>query len=175
MSADYLWVTANEILTAATSALTQTRTGNPAPTRTNVSWTAPPADECCEGGGQLTVNLDGQGLGNGGPIVIDRTPRKQSSLAIPEATYRITLYRCVPTVGGDGAPDALDLDNSAKGLLSDLWALVKGILDGLAAGTLYTGATCDNGWISRIETSIPKGGCAGIAVYVSQLANDVGP
>lgn len=162
----YLADVAEEILTSAKNALSPNRTGNLIPHRTNTAWGVPPADECCEGG-QLTVHIDSQGLG-GGPVEV--IADSQFCSISPYVTYVVTLYRCVPV--GD---DVNELTTSARELMTDLWALLKGIIDDISDGTLYTGAGCHSTKISNVEIIDPDGACAGMSIYITILVNDPGP
>lgn len=118
----YLQARLGELLTAALAGLTLARTGNPIPSRSGHTH-GPPVPDFCTDDGLLAVYLDN-------PAVSDDNPSQRITensgpvMRMPVVRLCIDLYRCVPTLDGQGVPpSAAALTTSADGLANDMWAL----------------------------------------------------
>lgn len=171
--ATYLATVAHGLLDTALDALSMERTGRRPPQRSNLSWGMPPADTF-DRNGQLTVTLDP--VGTGGSITHTSANPRHDSFIMPRATFTVTVMRPVPTGDGKSPPRAVDLDASAAGLLTDLWAVMTAIYSGIHDYTLYTGhSSGDEIKLGRTDMIPPQGGMGGFNVRIEVLLNDGGP
>lgn len=175
LNATDLYELAQELLSACEEALdTLPALGLAgAPTRSYVSPGEPAADECCEGGGQLTVHID---------RVIELTTEPQG-LAIGRRAGRhirlndvgliVTIFRCVPgpeeSLSTFVPPAVEPIEASAQQLDADAWALWNHLFNMIGADTLLT--RCKNVVMGGMRSLPPSGGCGGWVLAV-QVALD---
>lgn len=167
--ATYINNIANDILDACYAGIAKSRTANDPPPRKNVSWGLPPADGC----NQLNVFLDPINS-----ITHDwlKTVDRSDSIIVPLVHFKVSLFRCVPSVDDKGNPaTAEQLADSAKGLQVDLWAMMTSLYSKIHAHTLYSGQIAANDVKAvRVDTINPSGGFAGFEVNLTILLNDKG-
>lgn len=179
MGATYVYDLADDLLAEALDGLAESRTGHAPPSRTYVSH-GEPADDTgllsCEADGQLTVHVD-EDAG------IEPIFRRDSNLPgtqcafAPYARFCVTLYRCVPTIDDQGnAPNAAELDASARDLNIDAWCLFTYLATLWGNGDLFGGmfACKDVEWEGMTPIH-PRGGAAGWRICFRVQLNDTGP
>lgn len=151
--ADLLPTLLDDLLAAATTALTADGSGvTGAPDRTYVSH-GPPAADCTDG--QLTVHTPG---------VRFETDRVNRCYVQPVYLLVVTLFRCVPAISSSGIPSQAKLDESAMGLAHDGAALIR-LIDVCESGGLFptaptVGCTMVT-WSPGLAPVAPSGQVAG--------------
>ncbi len=154
-----LFLLCEETLTASVFALdTLPALGlDGAPDRAYVSPGEPAFDNCCEGGGQLTVYAANVTALPAGAGRTDRSGRKNIVGLV------ITSVRCVPTGELSGQkvipPTIAQLQASAAQIDADGWALWNILWNLWRAGDLFS--TCESVFWDGMRSIPPSGGCGG--------------
>lgn len=159
---------AEELLAASVEALDTIPLASPglagAPERTYVSPGRPAFDNCCDQGGQLTVNY---------ALV---TPRQTVNVVagtvgrvaamIPLVQFNITIVRCIPTASGawGEAPTAQALDDAAAQTDADAWALWNHLYNLVLADQLLS--MCQEVFFDGLRALDPSGGCGGSVMAI---------
>ncbi len=154
---------AEELLAASVEALDTIPTFSPglagAPERSFVSPGRPAFDNCCESGGQLTVNSALVTAKQTNFSVQGIDPR--IGARINHVLFNITIVRCMNTASGQWAeaPLAATLALVAEQTDADAWALWNHLWNMVRAGTLLT--LCSELFFDGLRALDPSGGCAG--------------
>ncbi len=153
---------AEELLAASVEALDTIPTFSPglagAPERNFVSPGRPAFDNCCDHGGQLTVNAALIAPKQTNPTVQGIDPR---FARINLVQFNITIVRCIPTASGQWAepPSSAALALAADQTDADAWALWNHLWNMVRAGTLLT--LCSELFFDGLRALDPSGGCGG--------------
>lgn len=160
---DELYALLRETLEAANAALASDAPGGGI-SRAYVS-AGPPAWDCCP---QLTVHAGGAIEGNTMPLGPQLQPghRVAETSVVPLVILTITVLRCAPIPEQSGSkmklPSAVDLENTAKETLGDVWAIWHGLRRAVQAGTLYASESCSREVFFDPASPVnTQGGCAG--------------
>lgn len=181
MGFGYLTDLADALLEAARAGLDEQARGAPT---ARLALFDPAWDNCCpedessgEGGGQLTVYLDGVTFV---PASRDRDGRSRQCQAYPVATFNVDVVRCVPSLLDSPTAPFHEADvygAAAEALLEDLWAMIREVLDRFYAGTLFPdlGVDCSGVVLGDVEPLPETGGCAGWRWSIEVTCNDTEP
>lgn len=129
-----------------------------------------PQFECCKGEvpGQLSVHVQGllerqttptDLIGNAARVTVGR---------VPASAIVLTVLRCIKPTGpqGRGAPTPADLEEGARQVLFDGWAVWNGLWRAQRDGGALA-ERCDGVQFRDASTIVPQGGCGGWIVFVS--------
>ena len=161
-----------ELLTGATLALAQTRTGHAAPTHI-LRTHGPPVVATCDDS-LLAVYLADPAIRF---VAARRGVQSGPSLVMAVLCMNVEVWRCVPGLGPDGEePSDAALDASAAALAADGWALWTGLKQQNDANTLFPGVTFPKDVeITTPSPRPPSGRAGGWRITVEVPAGDIGP